>query len=377
MQGNCPNCLSGTVVQQQNEIKGHLQNQVKGYFQKKKFKKKLKRLWLGVLVIPLMTLIVAGTGCSLLPKEQVDAPPELLEPPEIRTVTYKVERGYIADELRTLGRVAAVREATLYFRRSGRIREILVEAGDIIKKGQVLARLETGDLEHRLELARLDLKRAELELERTKNLVGLDTSRYDVQLKQIDRDKAALEVERLQGELDAATIRAPFDGRVVSLYARQRDAIDGYRTVLKVADPTELEIHVTLPYGADVNKLVRGQKVKVNVTGETWVDGYINQIAVSEEGSGFDDKPVVQIRLEDPSIPLEFDSLVKVVILLEEAEDALLVPKSVVRNYMGRKFVRVLDGDARREVDVVVGIEGDTHVQILKGLKEGQIVIGK
>ena len=86
---------------------------------------------------------------------------------------------------------------------------------------------------------------------------------------------------------------------------------------------------------------------------------------------------MVHIRLEDPAIDLEFDSLVRVVILLEEAEDALLVPKSVVRNYMGRKFVRVLEGDSRREVDVVVGIEGDTHVQILKGLEEGQIVIGR
>jgi prophage tail gpP-like protein len=85
-----------------------------------------------------------------------------------------------------------------------------------------------------------------------------------------------------------------------------------YRTVLKVADPVELEIQVTLPYGTDANKLVRGQKVLVNVAGETWVDGYIHQIAMSDEGtpasttnrwcrSGW--------RIQRK---LEFDSLVKV-----------------------------------------------------------------
>ncbi|NLJ25638.1 MAG: efflux RND transporter periplasmic adaptor subunit [Firmicutes bacterium] len=331
-----------------------------------------------LVVFLAMLLVTLGAGCSLLPEERVDAPPPLLSPPEVRTVTYPVERGYIANELRTLGRVAAVRESTLYFRRSGRMRELLVEPGDAISENQILARLETGDLEHRLRLAKIDLERVEMQYQGVKSLLGLEVSPYELKLKELEKEKAALEVERLEAEMEASTIRAPFDGRVVSIYARERDAVEAYKTVLKVADPVELEVQVTLPYGTDSNKLVRGQKVLVNVTGETWVDGHIHQIAMSEEGtSSFDNKPVVQIRLEDPNIPLEFDSLVKVTILIEEADNALLVPKAAVRNYMGRKFVRVLDGDARREVDVVVGIEGDTHVQILKGLEEGQTVIGK
>ena len=334
-----------------------------------------RQLYVGFLAI---IVVVMGAGCALLPEERVDAPPALLSPPEVRTVTYTVERGYIADELRTLGRVAAVRESTLYFRRSGRIKELLVQAGDPIKENQILAKLETGDLEHRLQLSKLDQKRVDMEFGRYKSLLGLEISPYDLKLKQLDKDKAALEVERLEAELEASTIRAPFGGRIVTVYSRERDAVEAYKTVIKIADPVELEIQVSLPYGADVNKLVRGQKVLVNVTGETWVDGHIHQITMSEDGaSSFDNKPIVQIRLEDPEIPLEFDSLVRVTILLEEAEDALLVTKAAVRNYMGRKFVRVLDGDARREVDVVVGIEGDTHVQILKGLEENQTVIGK
>ncbi len=334
-----------------------------------------RQLYVGFLAI---IVVVMGAGCALLPEERVDAPPALLSPPEVRTVTYTVERGYIADELRTLGRVAAVRESTLYFRRSGRIKELLVQAGDPIKENQILAKLETGDLEHRLQLSKLDQKRVDMEFGRYKILLGLEISPYDLKLKQLDKDKAALEVERLEAELESSTIRAPFGGRIVTVYSRERDAVEAYKTVIKIADPVELEIQVSLPYGADVNKLVRGQKVLVNVTGETWVDGHIHQITMSEDGaSSFDNKPIVQIRLEDPEIPLEFDSLVRVTILLEEAEDALLVTKAAVRNYMGRKFVRVLDGDARREVDVVVGIEGDTHVQILKGLEENQTVIGK
>jgi RND family efflux transporter MFP subunit len=331
-----------------------------------------------LLIIIGLVLLTTGAGCSLLPSEEVDAPPPLLSPPEARTITYTVERGYIASELRTLGRVAAVRESTLYFRRSGRVRQLLVEPGDVVEAGQVLARLETGDLEHRLKLAQVDLELAEMEYQRAKSLLGLEISPHEMKMKELAKQKTVLEVERLEDELEASTIRSPFDGRVVSVYARERDAVEAYRTVVKVADPVELEIQVSLPYSADANKLVRGQKVLINVAGETWVDGYIHQIAVSDEGgSSFDNQPVIHIRMEGSDVKLEFDSLVRVVILLEEAEDALLVPKSVVRNYMGRKFVRVLEGDARREIDVVAGIESDTHVQILKGLQEGQIVIGR
>ena len=42
---------------------------------------------------------------------------------------------------------------------------------------------------------------------------------------------------------------------------------------------------------------------------------------------------------------------------------------------MGRTYVRLLDGEARREVDVVVGIEGDRMVEIAEGLAEGDVVI--
>ena len=190
-----------------------------------------------LLILIGLVLLTTGAGCSLLPSEEVDAPPPLLSPPEARTITYTVERGYFASELGTLGRVAAVRESTLYFRRSGRVRQLLVEPGDVVEAGQVLARLETGDLEHRLKLAQVDLELAEMEYQRAKSLLGLEISPHEMKMKELAKQKTVLEVERLEDELEASTIRSPFDGRVVSVYARERDAVEAYRTVVKVAVP--------------------------------------------------------------------------------------------------------------------------------------------
>ena len=80
------------------------------------------------------------------------------------------------------------------------------------KKARCWLRLETGDLEHRLKLAQVDLELAEMEFQRVKSLLGLEVSPYEMKMKELVKQKAVLEVERLEEELEASTIRAPFDG---------------------------------------------------------------------------------------------------------------------------------------------------------------------
>ena len=75
-------------------------------------------------------LLLMGSGCALLPEEKVDEVPVLLRPPETRLVTYEVIVGPIADQIRALGRVAAVKEAQLYFPRTERLKHVHVAPGD-------------------------------------------------------------------------------------------------------------------------------------------------------------------------------------------------------------------------------------------------------
>ncbi len=339
----------------------------------------VRALTLAIIFSFLMLL----TGCSLLPKEEVEEVPVLLKPPEARLVTYEVTKGDISEVVRSLGRVAAVNEAQLYFPRTERIKKIYVAPGDEIQPGQVLAELETGDLRYRLEKAKLTLAQEELRWKRTQSLAGIEINRVDSQIAAIELDKARLEVEHLSQELEASLLKAPFAGVVVSVDRRERELVEGYETVMKVADPNELEIQVELSYSTDRNKLVRGQLVRVNTERDTWVEGHIYQITTGDDDPSSSrsnysaQAPVIKIRLNDPSIPLEFDSLLRVVIVIREEQDAVLVPNAAIRSYMGRKYVRVLDGDVRKEVDIVTGIEGETESQVIKGLEEGQIVVGK
>ena len=72
---------------------------------------------------------------------------------------------------------------------------------------------------------------------------------------------------------------------------------------------------------------------------------------------------------------LGMGDLVHITAVLEKKSGVLWLPPQAVRNFEGRTFVVVKDGDAQRRVDVKVGITGDDRLEILDGLTEGQTVL--
>lgn len=209
-------------------------------------------------------------GCALFPEEKVSEAPVLKEPPAPRVNVVKVERGYISEEITGLARVAAKNEKSLYFTKSGRVKDVLVDYGDWVEEGQVLARLEVGDLENQLAMARLDLEKMELELERMKFLHGTLVSDYDLRLKEIDYEKAKLQIERLEDILHGSTIYAPFNGRITSLSIRETAMVDEFAEVMVIADPAELELQMNVTQ-RNISKIVPGLKARVQLGQGAWL----------------------------------------------------------------------------------------------------------
>lgn len=336
------------------------------------------RLGRGVGCLLLLTWVL--TGCALLPKEEVEEAPALAEPPPSRTVTYTVKRGHIAEEIRGLGRVAGTREADLYFTAAGRVKTLAVQTGDAIKQGELLAQLETGDLEYQLRVAQVDLEEQSQRLSQAERLAEINGIKNDPTVRdlQYDLERTRLRITNLRERIAAATILAPFGGRVTSVRTQEGREIKEYETILTVVDPTQLEIQLEVSNQSDLNRIVPGQKARVQIARGQWVGAAVYQVPspTEEKAPGVPERRV-RLRLTDPSLRLNFDDLVETVIVVREKDDALLVPNAAVRQFFGRTFVRVLEGDARREVDVEIGIQGATETEVLVGLKEGQIVVGR
>src|SRR5690606_28641602 len=104
----------------------------------------------GVLLLIIMTLLMTSlSGCYLFPKEEEVLAPPLVEPPEITYETQEVKKGVIEKKITASGTFVSIEQANMFFKhRGGRLKKIHVKVGDYVEKGQLIAELDSADLEN-------------------------------------------------------------------------------------------------------------------------------------------------------------------------------------------------------------------------------------
>lgn len=193
-----------------------------------------------------------------------------------------------------------------------------------------------------------------------------------------------LSLERLTDQLDDARIVAPFTGVVLQSSIMEGKQVQGYASMLVLADPTELEISADLA-DSEMSELAEGMTVVaefVNRPGEEYT-GVIRRLPYPYSGGTLsdsvdDEDQSTRITLEgvDPvEAGWEIGDRLRITTELERSENTLWLPSQAVRTFEGRSFVVIQDGSAQRRIDVRLGIRSDDGLEILEGLEEGQVVI--
>jgi multidrug efflux pump subunit AcrA (membrane-fusion protein) len=221
--------------------------------------------------------------------------------------------------------------------------------------------------EKRVELAQLEVERLQ---------AGVDP-----RLEQAVT-KAGLDLTDLQAQITDTLVLAPFDGEVTAVNTAAGKAVEGFRPVMVVADPTELE--VTAELSADeMRRLSEGQAaavVPVEYPGQE-LPGTIRSLPYpygsGGSASGLDEEDrATHLDVEMGDLAMEPGDLVRITVILEQKDGVLWLPPAAIRTFEGRKFVIVQEGAGQRRVDVTLGIESEDRVEIVDGLEEGQVVIG-
>ncbi len=358
--------------------------------------------WVSILAKTaiLLFLALASIGCQGSPQQQ---PQEEVTPTPIPTQAapvnpvYTVQRGDVVQKIEFTGRIAPVVEQELFFRSDGRVRHVLVERNQSVKSGQLLADLEIEDLERQLAITELNIRRAKVQLEITQ--LSLEYAKEQVQTKaqvqqvailerqvelsKIALDEASLNLEDLKASIADAQIIAPFDGVLLSVNIEKGMAVTGYKPVVVLADLTRLEVT------ADVNtdflrQLQEGMPVTgafISKPGESF-NGSIRRLPYPYGGgtgsSAVEEQDkTTRINLDIPdTVEFELGDLIRITVIIAKQENALWLPPQAIRNFEGRRFVLVQDGEVQRRTDVKVGLTGEERVEIVEGLEEGQTVIG-
>jgi len=324
-----------------------------------------------------------------------------------------------ASVLDATGYVTARREATVSAQITGTLIEVLIEEGDRVKSGQILARLD--DTAQRASLAQAqaqlhsaeallvqyqaqlaqdqrDVKRAEDLVERklvsqqaveqARTLVDTQTAQVLGQRKQIEL--AAANVRSAQVQLDYCTVRAPFTGVVIAKAAQVGEIVSPFsagggftRTgigTLVDMDSLEVEVDVNEAY---INRVKPGQPVEsvLNAYPDWRIPSHVIAIIPTADRS----KATVKVRIgidskDERIVP---DMGVRVSFLEEHQQDTgeapkpqgVLVPNTALRKDGGQDIVFVMNDDKVQRRSVTLGgTVGDAR-QVLTGVSAGETVI--
>jgi macrolide-specific efflux system membrane fusion protein len=281
-------------------------------------------------------------------------------------------------------------------RASGVVERLRVRIGDPVRRGQLLAELESAELRARrdqaaaaLASARASLAYATAELARRRRLAAAEAaSRADLELTEraVEVGAAAVAEARAalalaEAQLGQARIVAPIDGVVSSVSTQEGETVSAALsapTFVTVVDLDRLEVWAYVDE-TDVGRIAVGQPARFTVDAfpERVFEGEVAAIYPRAEIRDNVVNYVAVVRFpapEDRVLKPEMTAAVSIV--LARRENALVVPRRAVRAEGGRTVVRVPgEGGAAAVRPVVTGQRDEASCEILEGLREGEAVL--
>lgn len=152
---------------------------------------KTRAVKIAILAMAMMASALLSS-CALFPQEEEVLAPPLVKPKQEEYQLAEVKRGDIVNRLKSIGTLVSVKDYSLFFESSGRLDSITVKNGDEVKKGQVVAQLDTGDLTTQIELAQISVQSAQIELDKAKDRLDAAKAAQSAAQKQLSDAKAAL-----------------------------------------------------------------------------------------------------------------------------------------------------------------------------------------
>ncbi len=276
--------------------------------------------------------------------EDSEKPEEELPPVEV----VSLERGAIEAVLRFSTNLEAESEVQVFSQAARLVTQLKVEEGDLVRKDQVLVRLQ--DEEQKSELARIEsqLKKARREFQRQENLFA-----QKLVSEQVIND-AAYEVEQLELGLDDATrnlgyteVRAPIAGTITGRHVNHGDHITVNQHLFDLIDFDSIVARVYVPE-KELVRLRAGQAARLFSAsiGAEARQGEVVRIAPIVDPSSGTVKVTVGIPRNQGLLPGMY---VEVELVTDTREDALLVPKRAVDYDQNQAFLYRLRDDMTAE----------------------------
>ncbi|RKZ06281.1 efflux RND transporter periplasmic adaptor subunit, partial [bacterium] len=307
----------------------------------------------------------------------------------------KVVRRDISRVLELTGNIDPWQQVEVTPNISGKVAKIYVDAGDTVKQGEILAKLDTEATELQLEqaeaglaIAKSNLKDAELNWKRMQNLKAkgsVSEQQYEkVQLAynaasaQLKQAQAALDLARYQ--LDVSIMKAPFAGVIASRNLNEGEMINpmmmmqGSKGVVTLMDISKIKIKASVS-DRDEKFIRAGLPVYIRVDAhpDSLFRGRV--YTVSPAANLMTRTFEIEIEVANPEQLLKPGMFARLEVIAEKKEGATVIPFDALIEKGGNRYVYVVDGSIVHKRAVATGLRERDLIEIVKGLKPGEAVV--
>lgn len=354
-----------------------------------------------IALLVIVALIFIGTFVFLYKKSQ---------PKETVYSIEKVSRGTLEQTTVATGKIEPRDEIEIKPQISGIIAEIYKEAGQKVKAGDILAKVkvipemsELNSAQSRVRLADINLKQAQTDYDRMKNLYeqklvsAEDYEKTEVSLKQAQEEKATAEdnleivkegISKNNASLSSTFIRSTITGLILDVPVKVGNSVimsntfnDG-TTIATIADMTDLIFKGNIDE-TEVGRIHEGMPVKITLGAlqDLTLDAtleYISPKGVEENGANqFEIKAAVVVP---DSVTVRSGYSANASIVLKRAADVLTVPESVIEFSGDSSFVYLLtDSVPKQKFErkvVTLGMSDGINIEVKSGVALGESLRG-
>lgn len=293
------------------------------------------------------------------------------ERPPVNTVLYKLQPQQIQDKINLPGSIEPWTRLELFAKVAGSITEVLVQEGDVVKKGDILAQIETNDYLIALKRAKAAYKLAKAEYDRDKSVFSKGViPRAELDLSETSLETAKADVENAELMLSRCTIAAPMDSVI-----RRLDAKIGL--LLSVGDPVAEILHIDRVKGvvgipeSDITAIRKLNEVDVTLKA-------LDDLTVRGQKHFLAPAPDTAARLY--RLELEIDNhngdilpgmFVRANVVKQSIDNAMVIPLYSVVSRNGEQFVFLEEEGVAVKRSVKLGIMENWMVEVREGLKAG------
>ncbi len=348
---------------------------------------------------------------------------------EVEFITKKAKKGSFSKKVDATGEIFATELIDVGAQVSGQIKKLYVKLGDQVKKGDMIASIDSSTQQNSIDNKEAQLAIYKAQLESAKVALNIAKTQFDrenalfaknatskqefesakntfsansAKIKELEAQikQTNIELSTAKINLGYTKITAPRDGTVVSVQVEEGQTVNANQTtptIVNIADLSHVKMKMQIAEG-DITKIKVGTPVEYSILSEptkkfqttvssidpgltTLSDGSYGSSSSSKSSYSSSSSSSSAVYYYAQSIVDNKDGILRIgmttqnELLITNVEDAIIVPSIGIKKDENGTFVYVLKDGKPVKTAVKTGIKDNLDTQIISGINEGDEII--